>query len=235
VDSPSAVPTELRALLVESNRQVLQSINSLKDDIGELRSTFSSLERRIGGIEAALASFRESQAKCEIEVSSIRKEVELLKSSEKKFSFEILQEVERRERRRDKIMIYGLQEKLEGSLDQRSDHDKALVEEICSIIDAEDVSIEATFRLGKTSDSKCRPLKVQLSDSSSKGEVLRKAKNLRSSNYKDVFIKSDMTKLQRQEELDLRKELKRRKENGEDVIIRGGEVQLRNQMKNFRN
>ena len=232
VDSPSSILPDLRALLEESNKQVLRSINSLKEDIGNLRSTFSTLEKRIGGIEAALSSF---QVKCEKEVNCIKNEIELLKSAQRKSNFEVLQEVEQRELRRNNIMIYGLSEESEGSLAERTKLDETLVEDIFKEIGA-NVPVEKIYRLGKINDSKCRPLKVKLPHQSFKGEIFRGAKELRnSSRFKNIYIRNDLTKLQQQEDFERRKELRRRRENGEDVIIRNGEIQLRNQPQNFQN
>ena len=239
VESPSESFPDLRALLVESNKQVLQSISSLKDDIGELRSTFSSLEKRIGGIEIALTSFRESQAKCQEEVDSIKKEIEFLKASEKKSSLQsrensILREVEDREERRDNIMVFGVTEKINGSIDERKKHDLISLREIFGELGSSDVEPSAVRRVGSVNNHKARPLKVKLDDRSEKAELLKKARSLRDSSvYKNVYLTNDLTKFQQKERLRLRQELKDRREAGEDVVIYNNEIRERSTLRNF--
>ena len=83
-------------------------------------------------------------------------------------------------------------------------------------------------RMGTGSTNRSTPpLLVKFASTADTSTVIRSAKKLRSSTNADikssVFISSDYTKLERQEQYKLRVELKRRKAAGEgDLIIRRG-------------
>ena len=66
-----------------------------------------------------------------------------------------------------------------------------------------------------------RPLLIKVTDTKEKWYILGKAKNLRDSEiYSKIFISKDMTIEERQKDKELRAELKERKENGEDCLIK---------------
>lgn len=81
------------------------------------------------------------------------------------------------------------------------------------------------YRAGKRLEGKPRLLIVTMEDEGKKWEVLKRGKLLRESAdevLKSVYINLDLTFEERQENKKLREELKRRRENGENVkIIRG--------------
>ena len=63
---------------------------------------------------------------------------------------------------------------------------------------------------------------------------MQKAKNLRNSTtFKNVYINPDLTIRQQKESKALRDELKKRRNNGESVVIRNGEVVPKNNEQNF--
>ena len=67
--------------------------------------------------------------------------------------------------------------------------------------------------------------KVICLDSATKRKVLLRAKNRRSiPSYKDVYVNPDLTPLQQRQSKELREEIKRKKNSGKDVIIRGGKI-----------
>lgn len=75
---------------------------------------------------------------------------------------------------------------------------------------------------------------MKFSDSETKNNVLKKAKTLKnSSKYQRVYVNADLTPEQRKLNKDLRSELKRRKESGEDVVIYRNEIKTRQEIKNF--
>ena len=102
-------------------------------------------------------------------------------------------------------------------------------------IDCEHVDTDAILHLGRVVSGKLRPIKVILSDRSSKAVILRKSRDMRmSDDFKRVFISNDRTKLQQPEWSELRKELVCRKELGEDVVIYNGKLASRSSLKIFR-
>lgn len=66
----------------ESNIKVLQSTDSLKEEIGNLWSSFSSFEKWIVGIEESLLSIRKIQSKCGKEISCLKDEIDQIKDAQ---------------------------------------------------------------------------------------------------------------------------------------------------------
>lgn len=88
------------------------------------------------------------------------------------------------------------------------------------------MDIEKLFRLGRKIDNKHRPLLVGFSSENDKQSLLAVAPRLRSSNeFKQVYIVTDMTKLERERHRKVVVELKRRRSSGEsNLIIRNGAI-----------
>ena len=78
-----------------------------------------------------------------------------------------------------------------------------------------------------------RLLKVVLRKSSTKREIVSKAKNLRRTRFTDIFIQQDLTPYQQIRAKLTRKELKERRERGEDVVIYRGNVVTKASIGNF--
>ena len=236
MDSPRPSLCDIRALMLDSNKEILQSIKSLREDLDNLRTTIKSFDRRIAGIEESMSSFRKSQDKCEAEVNTLKSTVNEMKKSISDHKLEILKEVEMREHRRDNLIIYGLSEKEEGTMKERRVHNQLLLRDtsILAEIGTSNEDIHDFYRVGRITADKRRPIKLKMKKRSAKHEILNKAKNLKfSTNFKKIFIRNDLTKAQQLEQSDLQKELKSRREAGQDAVIYNGEVRLRESIRNF--
>ena len=99
-------------------------------------------------------------------------------------------------------------------------------------LDVKSVEVNGVRRLGKPNKEKPRLLRASLPDPSKRQEVLRRAKLLKNSTFKNVFIQPDLTRMQQEIEPSLRKELKDRREQG-DVMIYAGRVRPRLGLKGF--
>jgi len=82
------------------------------------------------------------------------------------------------------------------------------------------------FHLGRKTNNKHRPLLVGFGSENDKQSLLVAAPRLHSSNeFKQVYIVTDMTKLERERHRKVVSELKRRKLSGEsNLIIRNGAI-----------
>ena len=77
-------------------------------------------------------------------------------------------------------------------------------------------------------------LKVEFSTEEDKRKILQKAKSLRQKpEYRFVFINPDRTIFQQKEFILIHEELRRRRENGEDVVIFKNKVVTKNNLQNF--
>ena len=81
----------------------------------------------------------------------------------------------------------------------------------------------------KTSHSSSHALKCK-----NKANSIAEIKALKDTSFKNLFIHSDLTSMQQEIERDLRKELKERREQGEDVVSYSGEVRPRQNVRGFR-
>ena len=149
------------------------------------------------------------------------------------------------ERRKLNLVVFNLPEsecppeieKNAWDLPQKIEKDIAsitkIIEEELKIEINEDELLVDARRLGKKpvgesgDKPKPRPLKIVFRDMAKKREVLTAAKNLRKSTdkvAKGLFINPDLTENQRKLDKELREKMWQRRENGENVVIRRGEL-----------
>lgn len=151
---------------------------------------------------------------------------------------ESVKEVEDRERRKCNIVVFNVLESDSKENEDRKSHD---IEEMKKILN--ELKIDAALlnpvRLGpKKQDQKWpRPLRLTVESEDIKWSILKESKNLKDSGeeaLKAVFIKKDMTQLERQREAELRQALKEKREaeqqsggNARWTIWRGKVVKLK--------
>lgn len=141
-------------------------------------------------------------------------------------------ELKDRDNRRNNIVVYNMQEPNETMRSKRQSKDNDQVKDmLCNglCVDIQEGEIEQTTRLGirgKGPDAKPRVLLVHFNDPSLRDEVIQACSKLRKTEkWRSVYIAPDLSKDQRQERWNLREELKRRKEEGEEnLIIRNGKI-----------
>jgi hypothetical protein len=128
----------------------------------------------------------------------------------------IFDELRQRDSRRMNVIMHGVEEidKEDAAGSERREWDRA---ECLAILETlrmgmEDSDIKFTRRLGEASGRGPRPLCVGFFSDSERDKVLRRARELEKSKYKDVSICADLTWKQREEEADLAKEADRRNE-----------------------
>ena len=134
-------------------------------------------------------------------------------------TFDVANEIAERDRRKRNIIVYNLPEKTERVAD------KVKFTEMCKEITDVELKITKTFRLGKRVESKHRPLLVGLETEDDKACLLSVAPRLRlSTEFKQVFIALDMTKLERERHKKVVEELKRRSNGESGIFIRNGNI-----------
>ena len=137
----------------------------------------------------------------------------------------LLDEIQDKERRKLNVVIHNMQESSGQTQAARAkgDADKfeQMVKDCLKLI----VKTTRTFRVGKKADEKPRLMIVTLANMSDKLEVLKSAAALRDSKWSNVYITPDLTWKEREKGRQLRCELARRKEEGEEHIwIRHGRI-----------
>lgn len=160
------------------------------------------------------------------DVKSLKDRVKQLENDANTKHEDIFAELNDREQRSTNIMIFNLKESDSIDVNARRRFDHAAVADLLS-----DVGIEVgnndskllvgTFRIGKATTGRARPLKVTLSNRSTCKEVLKKKGALmKSHRFSNVRIDGDYTQSQREYLAGLRTDLEQRRANGEDLTIR---------------
>lgn len=170
----------------------------------------------------------------EIAMATVDNTVSEIKNNFERISGNVLSEVEEkldRERRRLNLLIRNIPENTANV--------SKFIEDMFEDEELHNVSITSVERLGRIRNARgngtgdnayVRPVKISCQDMKSKWEILALNKKLRVSNkgYQNIFIDPDLTAQQRSKDKELRQELKRRKENGEEnLIIKKGEIIVR--------
>lgn len=135
------------------------------------------------------------------------------------------EEREDRKRRERNIIVFGIPEDInKENLKQDTNRVGEVIEEVTK--DCQNVRIESICRLGRKGN-KPRPLRATLKTYDEKRTVLVNARRLRQANktyLQKVYIAADLTPLQRERDRQLRREVKDRKDKGEDCVIYRGRV-----------
>lgn len=132
-----------------------------------------------------------------------------------------------RETRKCNIILHNVPESDCEQPKERKEEDESIVVTMLNdSLNLAEVKLESVIRLGKKSEGRNRLTKVTLDSVKSKREILNAAKNLKGiEEWSNIFITPDMTPKEREKNKELREELKRRRENGEEgIAIRRGKI-----------
>lgn len=174
----------------------------LNNRLTALEESHSVLESRINSIEKSLKSpeFR------------IQNNVSTGNSNE----LNIFSELEERNKRKNNLMIYNVDEFKSLTPNDRQEKELALIKSVLNPLDI-DLQPIKFFRIGTlNSKQKCRPIKMILNNNEIVRRVISKTRNLRDNPIKFSF---DKTKNQRDEFLQAKKEMQDRRLNGEEDLI----------------
>lgn len=219
---------DLRLLIKESKKEV---ISVLSADLKSVTQRLDSLSSRFTALEESVAAINKKHESLESEMTAVRSDLCSVTENCCKIAFS---EMDSRMLKMSNIIIRGLPEE-HGTVDERVHSDEEAVKAMLTFLEVEPVSVVGVRRMGKPPKGKPRLLRATLTDPIRRQEVLRKAKHLKNSHFKEVFLQADLTQTQRDVERNLRKELHDRRENGEDVVIYAGEIRSRHELrKGFR-
>lgn len=188
-----------------------------KVQMDQLEDRVSKIERNFGNRASSTPSGRET----------VRDSEELVNEN--------LTELRDRESRKENLVLFNIPESTSDDTDSRKLYDIAETTELLESELNVQTEVANPVRLGKKQMNSRypRPLRVTVESERTKWKILKAAKNLKESRkeeYKAVFIKRDMTRMERAQEEDLRKQLadkrKEAEEKGEQCtwIIRRGKL-----------
>lgn len=219
---------DIKSLIEDTKTQLL---GQLTLEISRLSATLDTLINRIDTLDKRS---NEIEKQCTESHSKLNEQISELQKAHEANINELMMEMDQRIHRSSNVIIFGLPESTEGSIEERRSSDKEHIENISSELNL-NISYRSSHRLGRPRSNKPRPMRITGLDIGEKSELLRKARSLRNnSDYEGVYINPDLTPLQQHEAKLLRDELKKRRENGHhDLIIRNGKIVSKSVSSNF--
>lgn len=221
--------------LLSTTRTELMS--AMKNELEKINKSIACLTEKVTGLESRLDAFDSKQRKQEQEIADIKESLKELKKQDNKVLFEeICDETTARWRKRKYLIVSGIAEHTSGNLSERKKKDIKEIERLAEELDVEDIEIDECeiSRVGRLDSDRPRLLRFKCDDADARRQLLKNSKNLRKSHqFQNVYINPDLTHFQRKRNTELRKEVKRRREGGENVGIRRGRIVDLNQNSNF--
>ena len=141
---------------------------------------------------------------------------------------ENMEEMQDKERRKLNIIMENVPEVSSEDENNRKEGDIKVVAEIFSKdLELQGITPLSITRLGRLKE-KVRPIRICLDSENSKQLVLSAAKKLRNSpeeSAKRIYIDPDLTQTERKRNFELRQELRKRRNEGEEnIVIYAGKI-----------
>ena len=166
------------------------------------------------------------------------KTIESLEAIEKRQN-EDREEIKRKEAAVNSLIVYGIPEGKDTDKAEQMKLDYNTIKQLYEHrVPIHTTDLLQVSRVGNHKENKIRPIKITFTDMQKRLQVLRNNKNLLlygedecefdfcqdEEHHKHIYVSTDKTQQQRNEERALRDELKKRKETDADLIIRNGKI-----------
>ena len=209
-----------------------QSINKktydcLKTGISSIHWYCRSCNVTIGGVMDSLVNIKRTQDKMQKEISELSLKIVEMESAKitsgdlkdvEKIIDSKLEDEREKNRRRNNLMFYGLEESKSDVADERKIHDHRKIVDIIGDEQDFENNVKTIFRVGARSD-KVRPIKIIFKEEGFKRKVFDIAKG------KGIAVSNDRTQSEREKYKKLKEEMSERTKRGEkDLIIRSGKI-----------
>lgn len=225
ISSDDLTMESMKALMSEQKNEI---INSFTSKIDNLNTTVTILISTINKLEDKVKTLEEVQKQQKVEIENIKEHLEAFSPPD--FDPEdLIYETQQRINRADNLVLFGVPEKPDGSIIEKREHDNEVFKKVMTTLDISDAHLLACNRIGKPKRDGHRILKVKFANHQERSLCLRKSKLLKNTEFRNVFIKPDLTPYQQAMEWELRNELKARRANNEDVVLLHGRIQRKPQ------
>lgn len=213
---------------VDLKKELNKSVDGIKHSNAKLGDTFQcKIEEKVGSLETTVNKQNKLDTHFIHDCVQGAVQVQLQ---------EDLAEQEDIKRRKNNVVLHGLQEPTGEDAASRKEADGNQIMELFHELGCDDVSVDSVIRLGKMPEdeqAKPRPLLLRMASEEQKDKVLRQSKNLRMKYPAEpnrLFIHQDLTPKQREARRRLVAELKQRQTDGENnlMIVNGKIVQRKN-------
>ncbi|KAK3886243.1 hypothetical protein Pcinc_009597 [Petrolisthes cinctipes] len=195
----------------EPTRGERKDMDSIREEVKELRADNYSLKKTIENLE-------KKWDKRDEEI--VRKVTERM--------MENLEEEREREKKRNNIIMFNVPESRKTEISEITYEDRERCEEIFQgKLGVKDAKIQRIFRIGRITTGKVRPVIMEMNEVGIKWELVKRSKKLKNNDdqvTQKIIIAPDLTKREREENDRLREELRHKRQNGGQWIIRKGKV-----------
>ena len=182
----------------------------------------------IRNMSKMLKDIKDEQTDSRQEMKKLHSRVEKIESTIDDKIQDAIEEYRERESRKCNIIIHNIPESDREQPEERRQEDMENLKDILDASVGTDHQVEfgTVTRLGKRFEGKNRLTKVVLDSVKSKRMILGAAKKLRESDaWNNIYVTPDLSPKEREKNKQLRAELKKRKEDGEDsLVIRKGKI-----------
>lgn len=219
--------------LVETRKQVERLSKSTHEEDIVARIDVL-LAKRLDPLKDSLMALTNKLETLEMNFNELKSEHEKLSLRENETLEDEYEEVYQRFLRRKYLIVSGIPEQTTGSVDEREEDDEEAIESMARAIGVPRVSPVDVRRIGRINQGRPRLLRFKCSNISVRKSLLRSSKDLKKhQEYVNTYINPDQTMLQRKRSKELRTELKRRRDAGEEVLIQRGKIITKSDLQNF--
>ena len=146
---------------------------------------------------------------------------------------EVLDDRRQKDDRKNCAIMFNIPENTDNDEGKKADiaNVKNVIEFVCPDIKTDNLSTKTVTRLGTRTvastdnlSPRPRPIKITFNEPKSRDSLLKNARKLKDSAFRNVGISADKTKKEREEELQTRKDFTVRKLQGEDIVLYRGQI-----------
>ena len=219
------MPRKEYAMIEDIQEIMNQMKNELVNKIMVVMDKIDAMEKRIDASEARIQDKIDMvEKRIDASVTNIEQRVSEVEKMSTENKAGTLKELYEMDEKRSNVVVFGIPEPVDSGEASLRDKDTKEVDSIFQAVTGQKKAFEIKFRIGKKQEGKARPIVVKLRDQNYKEEILNSSANLRNhGQWKDVYIRPDLTKCQREfikkQEEELQAEAMRRNsqlKNGED-------------------
>ena len=131
----------------------------------------------------------------------------------------VMSELNERKQRENNIVLFGIKEIITEDKSVRTERDKATTYKVLGKIrpETEPEELVTIKRVGKFNNKKLnRPILVTLKDKAAKRNFFLNASRLQGTEYENIKIANDLTRTEREQEMKLHEEAKRKEKNSQE-------------------
>ena len=195
----------------------------LKDDIGTVDTRVSNLSDEVNVLKNEIVNIREEQGTgSKNEVEKLEEQITKMDAGRVKDKEEAAREITQREIRRVNIVAFNVPEGNSEDIENRRQHDRESFKQICDDLRIDNIEVISVTRLQNRNtlpegEIHPKPLRIRLKTEDMRSDVIRKARMLaksESATHRRIYLKRDMTPLERAEVAKSRRNRLRREEAG---------------------